>query len=126
VSVEVLERMFEAFRAGGVERALEFIHPEFEAVVGPDLSAEPDVYRGHDGVRRYFASFEGIDDVRMTPLEYIPDGERVLVETVVTGRGASSGIEVEQHVVQAWRFRDGKAVRVDAFADLQSAREAEA
>jgi ketosteroid isomerase-like protein len=116
--------MFAAYRTRGVEGVLEFIDEDFEAVVGPEISAEPDVYRGHDGVRRYFAAFEGIDDVRLTPEEFIEDGERVLVPMVLTGRGASTGIEVEQRVVQAWRFRNGKAARVDVFTDLDSAREA--
>jgi ketosteroid isomerase-like protein len=124
VSVEVLERMFAAFRRGGIDAGLEFIDPEFEAVVGPETSAEPDVYRGHDGVRRYFASFEGIDDVVLRPQEFIPDRERVLVPMVLSGRGANSGIEVELHVVQAWRFRGGKALRVEVFPDLESARTA--
>jgi ketosteroid isomerase-like protein len=124
VSVEILERMFAAYQAGGVEAALEFIAPDFEAVVGPEMSAEPDVYRGHDGVRRYFAGFEGIEDVRLTPEEFIEDGQRVMVPTVLSGRGASSGIEVEQRVVQAWQFRNGKALRLEVFTDLESAREA--
>jgi ketosteroid isomerase-like protein len=122
VSVEVLERLFAAYRERGVDGALEFIDPEFEVVVGPELSAEPDVYRGHEGVRRYFAGFEGIEDVRMRPEAMIEDRGRVLVPIVLTGRGASSGIEVEQRVVQAWTVRDGKAVRVEAFTDLDSAR----
>ena len=33
--------------------------------IPPELSAEPDTYQGHDGVRRYFAGFDGmIEDVR--------------------------------------------------------------
>jgi ketosteroid isomerase-like protein len=124
VSVEVLERLFAAFRERGVEGALDFIHPEFEAVIGPELSAEPDVYRGHEGLRRYFAGFEGMEDVRLQPEAMIEEGGRVLVPMVLSGRGASSGIEVEQRVVQAWWVRDGKAVRVEAFTDLESARRA--
>jgi ketosteroid isomerase-like protein len=122
VSVEVLERLFAAFQDGGVEGALEFIDPEFVAVIGPELSAEPDVYRGHDGVRRYFAGFEGMEDVRLTPEAMIEDGGRVLVPMVLSGRGASSGIQVEQRVVQAWTVRGGKATRVEAYTDLESAR----
>jgi hypothetical protein len=72
VSIEVLERMFAAFEEDGVEGVLEYIDPEAVAVIGPELSAEPDTYRGHDGVT----------------------------------------------------VRGGKAVRVEAFVDLESAREA--
>jgi ketosteroid isomerase-like protein len=124
VTIEVLERMFAAFEEGGVDAALEYIDPDFVVVIGPELSAEPDVYRGHAGVRRYFAGFEGMEDVLLTPQDFIEDGDRVLVPAVLTGRGASSGIEVEQRVVQAWTVRGGKAVRVEAFVDLESAREA--
>jgi ketosteroid isomerase-like protein len=124
VSIEVLERMFAAFEEDGVDGALEYIDPEFVAVIGPELSAEPDTYRGHDGVRRYFAGFEGMEDVLLSPQGFIEEGERVLVPTVLSGRGAASGIEVEQRVVQAWTVRGGKAVRVEAFVDLASAREA--
>lgn len=120
----MLERLFAAFRERGVEGALELIHPEFEAVIGPELSAEPDVYRGHEGLRRYFAGFEGMEDVRLRPEAMIEEGGRILVPTVLSGRGASSGIEVEQRVVQAWWVRDGKAARVEAFTDLESARRA--
>jgi ketosteroid isomerase-like protein len=124
VSIEVLERMFAAFEEDGVDGALEYIDPEFVAVIGPELSAEPDTYRGHDGVRRYFAGFEGMEDVLLSPQGFIEEGERVPVPTVLSGRGAASGIEVEQRVVQAWTVRGGKAVRVEAFVDLASAREA--
>jgi ketosteroid isomerase-like protein len=124
VSVEVLERMFAAFEAGGLEAGLDYIDPDFVAVIGPELSAEPDTYRGHDGVRRYFAGFAGMEDVLFTPEAFIEEGERVLVPIVLTGRGAASGIEVQQRVVQAWTVRSGKAVRVEAFVDLESAREA--
>jgi ketosteroid isomerase-like protein len=126
VSVEVLERLFAAYQERGVVGALEFIDPEFVAVIGPDFSAEPDTYRGHDGVRRYFAAFEGIDDVRLEAEAMIEEGQLVLVPMVLRGRGASSGIDVEQRVVQAWTVRGGKAVRVEVFADLESARRAAA
>ena len=100
----MLERLFAAYRERGVDGVLEFIHPEFVAVVGPELSAEPDEYHGREGLRRYFAGFEGMEDVRLRPEAMIEEGDRVLVPFVLTGRGASSGIEVEQRAVQAWKL----------------------
>ena len=38
--------------AGTSRRILALAHTDFEAVVPPELSAEPDTYRGHDGIRR--------------------------------------------------------------------------
>jgi ketosteroid isomerase-like protein len=124
VAVETVQRLYEAFEEGGIEAALEFIDPEFEAVIPPELSPEPDVYRGHEGVRRWFAGFEGMEHVRLEPKEFIEDGERVLVTGALRVRGAGSGIEVEQHAVPAWTLRGDKAVRVEVFPDLESARRA--
>jgi ketosteroid isomerase-like protein len=124
VSVEVLRRLYVAFSEGGIAAAMEYIDPEFEAVVPPELSAEPDVYRGHDGLRRWFDGFEGMEDVRLEPESFIEQGQVVLVHAVLRARGAESGIEVEQRIVQAWEVRDGRAVRVESFPDLESARQA--
>jgi ketosteroid isomerase-like protein len=123
--VEVLQRIYTAWETGGIDAVLELIDPEFEVVVGPEVSIEPDVYRGREGVRRWFDAFEGLEDVDLRPERFIDAGERVLVPVVLTGRGAGSGIEVEQRAVQVWTVRDGKAMRVEAFRDLESAREAD-
>lgn len=121
----MIERMYAALEEEGVEGLLGYIHPEFEGVVSPELSAEPDVYRGHAGMRRWFDGFEGLEDVRLSPEDFIGDGERVLVPVVLSARGAGSGIEVEQRVVQGWTVRDGLAVRVESFVDMESARREE-
>jgi len=118
-----VREIFEGFQSGGLESVIERFHPDFEATVPPELSPEPDTYHGHDGLRRWFAGFEGsLDDVRMVPDEFVEDGERLIVAIRLQGRGTGSGIEVEQRAVQAWSFRDGKVSRVDGYADMASAR----
>jgi ketosteroid isomerase-like protein len=116
--------MYASYESGGIEAVLQYIAPDFEAVVPPELSPEPDVYRGHAGLRRWFEAFEGMEDVRLVPEEFVEEGGRVLVPVVLRARGAGSGIEVEQRAFQVWTVRDGKAVRVEAFADLEAARRA--
>jgi ketosteroid isomerase-like protein len=124
-SLEVVRRLFEVLANGDVDAALELISDDFVAVVPPSLSAEPDTYEGHDGVRRYFAAFEGqLDDVRFEALGMIEYGDRVLVSLRMAGRGATSGIEVDQEAVAVHELRDGKIVRIEAHPDLESARRA--
>ena len=61
-------------------RILAFAHPDFEAVIHPELSAEPDTYRGHEGVRRYFESFaDAMDEVRFEPQRFWDAGDAVVV-----------------------------------------------
>ena len=44
--VDVVRQAFDAFNSEDIERIVELTHPEFEAVVPPELSAEPDTYQG--------------------------------------------------------------------------------
>src|SRR5919109_3487748 len=120
-----MRRLIAAYERDGVEGVLELIDPEFEGIVPPELSAEPDVYRGPEGVRRWFSGFEGfLEDVRLEAEDFIPAGQRVLVRMVLKGRGVGSGIEVEQRAYQVWTVRDGKVVGMEGFADEASARAA--
>jgi len=54
-NVEVVRRLFELYASAGVEGVLELVDEEVVLEIPPELSAEPDVYLGHDGVFRYFA-----------------------------------------------------------------------
>jgi ketosteroid isomerase-like protein len=121
-NIDVVRAGFEALSEGGVEAMLPFVHPDFEATTPPGLAAEPDTYRGHDGVRRYFASFyEAMDRVIFEPDEYIPVGDRVVVPMTLRARGRTTGIEAEQRLVGIWDVKDGKLIRSEVFATLEEA-----
>ena len=124
-NVEVVRRLFELYATGGVESALELLDEELVVEIPPDLSAEPDVYHGHDGARRYFAGFDGmLDDIRYEPLELIPASEHVLARIRLSGRGVSSGVDVELEAVVLHRLAGGKVTWMRPYQDLESAREA--
>jgi uncharacterized protein len=120
-NIEIVKRGFEAFNLGGIEAMLELIDPDFEATVPPELSVEPDTYRGHEGMRRYFAAFEGLDDVRFEFVDAVGAGDNVVATMRLRAKGTDTGIEVEQLAYQLWTVREGKAVRVEAFADKEDA-----
>src|SRR5438445_2497543 len=122
--VEILRAAFQAFSDGDIERILQFTHPEFEGVVPPELSAEPDTYRGHDGVRRYFATFtDAMDDVRFEPERFWDAGDAVVVAMRMTAKGRLTSIPVEQRFAQICTVRDGRAKSVRTFAALSEALE---
>jgi ketosteroid isomerase-like protein len=124
-NVDLVRRGFEALSESGVEGLLPFIHPEFAVTTPPNLASEPDTYRGQEGVRRYFDSFyDAMDDIRFEPDEFLEVGERVVVPFTLRARGRTSGIEVEQHAVQVWEFRDDLAIRVQVYATLAEALDA--
>jgi ketosteroid isomerase-like protein len=120
--VDVVRRLFEHLDSGRLAEAIELLSEDFVTVVPPSMSAEPDSYHGHEGVRRYFAAFEGqLDDVRFEALDMIEAGDRVLVPLRLRGRGVTSGIEVEQSAVAVHQVRGGKVTRIDPHPDLESA-----
>lgn len=122
------DRLREALAAldrGGVDALMPYIDPEFEFTVPPNVSIEPDTYRGHEGLRRYFDSFyEVMDEVRFVPDEFIAVGDRVVVPMRLVARGRETGIEAEIRTAGVWRLRDGKITGTEIFVTLEEAMEA--
>ena len=115
--------MLDALNDRGTEAALDWFADDFHGVVPPELSAEPDSYDGHDGVRRYFDSFhEIVDDLRFDAEELVelrPDA--VAARGLITGSGRESGIPIEMRVPMLMRVRAGKVVEISAYADWDEA-----
>ncbi len=121
-NVEIVRRGFEVFNSGDIERILAFVHTDFKAVVPPELSTEPDSYRGHDGIRRYFHSFqEAMDEIRFQPERFWDAGQSVVTVVRITAKGRQTAIPVEQHIAQVWTIRDGKPVEIRSYACLSEA-----
>jgi len=112
---ELVRRGFEALGERGVETIPEFVHPDFEMETLPGIAAEPQVYSGHDGVRRWFESFhEVMDEVSIEPsaVEALEPG-KVLVEFAMRARGQTSGIEVTQQAKAIATIRDELLLRLE-------------
>jgi ketosteroid isomerase-like protein len=121
--LELVRSMLETLNESGVEAALDQIHPDFEGVTPPELSPEPDTYRGHEGIRRYFAGFEGVmDEVRWEADELMeaPD-DRVVAGIRLLTRSVATGLELELPVWQLCTVRDGKVLRIEGFAKREDA-----
>jgi ketosteroid isomerase-like protein len=124
-NLEVVKELYRRFRPGDVTSAIELLSEDFVGEVPPSMSAEPDVYEGREGALRYMRGFEGLmEDVRFVPLEMLELDDHVIVEVRLVGRGVTSGIEVDQHVVVLHEVEDGKVKRMDAYPDVDAAREA--
>jgi ketosteroid isomerase-like protein len=124
-NVELVRKGYQALNDGGVEAILPFIDPDFEMEVPPEVSPEPQIVRGHEGVRLWFESaYEALDEIRIEPEEFIDAGRRVIVPVRMIGTGRGSGIKAEQQVTQVWTLRNGRAVRMSSYVDKESALEA--
>jgi ketosteroid isomerase-like protein len=120
----VVRELFERFNSGDRNSVLELLAEDFVAEVPPSMSAEPDVYEGREGVLRYLEAFDGLmEDVRFEPVEFHEHGDTPIVELLLVGRGATSGIEVAQRAVVIVWVEDGRIKRMQPLPDLEAARE---
>jgi ketosteroid isomerase-like protein len=120
---EIVRQMLDTLNGEGTEAALAWFAEDFHGVVPPELSAEPDSYDGHDGVRRYFDSFhEIVDDLRFDAEELVDVAPNAVAgRGLITGRGRQSGIPIEMRLPLVIRLRDGKLIEMSPYEDWDEA-----
>jgi len=120
--IDTLRQLMEAFSGRDMERILSLTDPEFEAVVPAQLSAEPDTYRGHEGIRRYFESFyEVMDEIEFEAERFWDAGDAVVVAVNMRAKGKRTAIPVVQSFTQLWRMRGARALRVHTYPSREEA-----
>jgi len=112
----------------GYEALLPLIHPEFEMETPAGLAAEPQTYRGPEGIRRWWESFyEVMDEVRVEPSAFHDAGDGlVAVEITIHARGQASGLEVTQAAALLVDVEGELLRRIRIFGTLDEAMAAAA
>jgi ketosteroid isomerase-like protein len=132
-NVELVRRLYAELASGGSADAFEqrltddalsaFLDPGIEWVPPPESLMAVDNYRGFDGTRRLWGEFVSTwDDYRVEPQNFYDAGDRVAVVVHIVGR--THGVEVDETRSSLLTIRDGRVVRVQAFADPDGARQA--
>ena len=67
---------------------------------------------------------EGFASDRVEAEEIVDAGDRVVVMVHHSGRGRTSGIEVDQRYAMVWTVRDGRVMRMDLYPTRAEALEA--
>ena len=119
--IDVVRAIYAAFAARDLEAALAFVAPDCDIHLAgtPRALGRTAPYRGHAGVREYFADVERVwheltihaDDFRAIPGSVVVMGH-------VSGRSQDG--PVRRVCVWTWRVRDGRAVNV-RVADMGDA-----
>ena len=118
-----IRAVMEAANRQDVDAVAALTHDDFLGVVPPQMSAEPDTYKGPAGVRRYFELFnEIVDGLSWSVGELEQLGDWILAPVRAEGTGRISGIAVNLDVVLATQLRDGKLYRIQAFPNAEDAR----
>ena len=111
--IEVVRAIYTAFAARDVNAALEHCATDCEFHMKGTASrigrSEP--YRGHEGMREYFADVERAwEDLRL----YAEDYRAIPGAVIVMGHveGCMNGESVRRNAVWTWKVRHGKATHV--------------
>jgi uncharacterized protein len=124
-SVDVARKGYEAFRRRGVDGILEFLDPEIEWRAWSRFAREPNVVRGHDGVRQLFSVYEeNFTDLRAEPLEFIDSGDQIVVPFRLSGREKGTGEEMQMELFHVWTVAGGRAVEVQVYESRRDALKA--
>ena len=132
-NVELVCRLYAALASEGSAQEFEqrmsddalgrFLDPEIEWVPASHSLLAVESYRGFDGVRRFWGEFlSGWERYRVETLRFDDAGDQVAVVVHIVGR--MHELEVEETQSSLLTVRDGRVVRVQAFADPEGAREA--
>ena len=120
--VATVKALYAAFGRGDVEAALAYVAPDAELrPEGTSAATGRSVYRGHDGVRDYFADVARVwsGGLELSPLDYRAVAGSVVVFGRVRGSGDTGPVDAE--VVWVWKLRDGLLVSGQVFATRKAA-----
>ncbi|MGH2969259.1 MAG: nuclear transport factor 2 family protein [Solirubrobacteraceae bacterium] len=111
--VDVVRAIYAAFAARDLDAALAHVARDCEIHLEGTQRAvgRTEPYRGHEGMRQYFADVERVweeltlhaEDFRVVPGSVIVMGH-------LSGR--SRGVDVRRRAIWTWRVRDGRASAV--------------
>ena len=121
-NVETVRRCYSLWESREWSAIPQLFDPKIEI----DLSRNvfnPDVYHGHDGVRKWHREFRDVwgDEFRVEPEAYFDFGDQTLAFIVARGRGKQSGAEVAMPAAQVARWRDGLCAFFKAYRHREDA-----
>jgi ketosteroid isomerase-like protein len=127
-NVEVVMKLHDAFSRGDLEGVLSGWHRECEyrAAMTQVVEGEDAVFRGHDGLRRWWQELQDLYDELGTEVLDVRDvGDRVVVTFLIRGRGKGSGIYLDgQELAQVVTLRQGKVAEARDYFNHAEALEA--
>ena len=121
--LKTIETALTTLSAEGYEATMRHIHPDFEMETLPGLAAEPQLYRGRDGLRRWWESFyEVMDEIELRIVELRDAGPGTVAAALdLLARGQTSGLGVSQRTFALVRVRDGMLVSFEFHESLDAA-----
>ena len=128
-NAEVVRRTLELNRSGDIEELASQQLPlwdpecEFTSVMA---AVKPEIYRGHDGLRRYLDELsDAWEEWRMEVEDTVEVNSSVVIATFLSHLvGKGSGVTVEARRAMVAELSNGKILRARVYASREEAIEA--
>ena len=123
-NVEIVRRIYERLNRGDVEGVVELCDDDFLM----DMSERvfnPDTYRGHDGIRRFYEGVsEAWESYRWDVEETRVAGDSVVAMLHCTAQSREGGPGVDWRVAWLWKLQRGTPVSLRFYRHQMEALEA--
>jgi len=124
-NVEVVKEFTRRFEGGDRGDWRDYFDPNVVLDASATESPFAGVYRGHQGIERFFRDWLGTwKDYEIAHREYIDAGDAVVVVFRQSGTGRGSGVRTERDFFGVYELRELKVVRYHMYESRQEALEA--
>ena len=124
-NVEIVKEFTSLFEAGDRDSWRSYFDPEVIWDTSASQMLMSGVYRGHEGIERFFVDWLAVwEDYALENREYIDAGDSVVVVFRQHGRGRGSGVETERDFFGVYDLRRGRVIRFHMYESRVAALEA--
>ncbi|HEX3289648.1 MAG TPA: nuclear transport factor 2 family protein [Mycobacterium sp.] len=117
----LVEKFVDAFGDGRLQDALGLLHDEFVVHAAGDVPYSGD-YRGAEGFSELIAKMMAVLELTPSPdMQYIADGDKVVLYYRLTFTSRTSGNSVEMDVSEVFTVGDGLIAGLDVYYKNPSA-----
>jgi len=121
---DIVRRAHEALNRGDAEALAALCASDFRLDMS-DRVFNPEVYSGHDGIRRFMAEVHEVwETFTWEPTDVKETDEVVLALVHSVGHGRGSGLEIDRRSGMLWRIPKQTLVAVTFYRDPSAARRA--
>lgn len=119
-NVQTVKDFFAAIGRGDREGLLAVTAEDIEWIIPGEDWPLAGAYRGRAGLADLVQKASGLETSFPEPLEYVAQGDRVMVVGFATGKVKATNRTFEDHFVFAITVQDGKLTKIREYVDTQA------
>jgi ketosteroid isomerase-like protein len=121
---EIVRRAHDALNRGDAEALAALCAPDFRLDMS-DRVFNPDVYSGHDGIRRFVAEVNEVwETFTWEPTDVKEVGDVVFALVHSVGRGRGSGLEIDRRSAMLWLIPEETLLALTFYRDPSAGKKA--